>query len=218
MKVEGHIKDELIALGGLQLLNASRQMPFAYPENYFDTLDTSCFKTDNQSIDYVFTKQMPFAAVPENYFDQLSLNILEAVKKSNTILENISKTMPYQIPKAYFEQLPAQVLFKIKTTHSEKRNQGAIFRMVQWAASIAVLLMLSFAIKNAPKKATQDTNFSLEDVSAEEIANYVHNNIDEFDTDILLSSMSNSTIKEIDKANNLSSEEIEAYLNDEGWN
>jgi hypothetical protein len=65
---------------------------------------------------------------------------------------------------------------------------------------------------------TAAASVNLTGISDDAIKDYVMQNIDDFDTDLIVSSISTGSDARLDAALGTSNEEIEAYLNEDGWN
>jgi hypothetical protein len=212
-----HIKNELIAMDAQALLSNIQHTPFAVPEGYFDQLQqeiaiqTVAMDSAAEPI-LSIGKDMPFQAPAPHYFDQLSEHILAKIEDQGP---NWSKVMPYRVPEQYFETLLDNIVQKAKTqlNITKKPVRISLFRNVQLAASVALIIFVGFGVLQFNKEVAIK-HMSLEHISQDEIQQYVNENIDEFDTDIILNSMPQQA--PAINHQQLSKEDIQAYLNENG--
>lgn len=219
MNKSEHIKNELINIDAQELLSINRNTPFAVPEGYFDQLQQEIaiqtVAMDN-AVEPVLSirKCMPFQAPAPHYFDQLSEQILSKIEDEGP---NWNKAMPYHLPEQYFETLPDNIVQKAKTQPNipKKPLRISIFHNVQLAASVALIIFVGFGVLQFNKEVAIK-HMSLAHISQEEIQQYVNENIDDFDTDLILNGMTkpqqNPSISNI----KLSKEDIQAYLEENG--
>jgi hypothetical protein len=221
MKREENIQKELIELGVSTLTDASREMPFAVPSSYFEN-----FQSSINSLINIYTykepkldlrKKMPFDGVPKGYFEGLTQQILNKVKSE----PEWSKANPYQVPNGYFEHLPNLILTKVKEAENQesiRTKKIPLFRTVQLAASLALVIFVGLGALRMNHHHT-NVRKSVAELTNAEIAQYVNDNIDDFDTDMVLNALSyDKATNKVNSANSLSIEEINNYLNEEGLN
>ncbi len=122
------------------------------------------------------------------------------------------KTNPYFVPASYFDTLPQVILKRVRTSSSKRIP---LFRTVQLAASIALIIFVGLG---ALRMNQQNSSLGIESLSKSDIEEYVHENIDDFDTDIVLQGMAFDKIHPSAVLSEVSNQEIEEYLNEEGLN
>lgn len=219
MNKSEHIRNELISIDAQNLLSINQCMPFAVPEGYFQQLQeiiltqtehANCLTEPVLFID----KAMPFEAPAAHYFDQLSQQILSKIEDQGP---NWGKNMPYSLPESYFETLPQQIALKAKAQKIVKQPtlRIPVFRNVQLAASVALIIFVGFGVLQFNKEVAIK-HLSLEHISQEEIQQYVNENIDDFDTDIILNGMAKPQQDPAITNIKISKEDIQAYLEENG--
>lgn len=220
MKRAEHIQAELNELGAKILMNMPSKMPYSLPINYFDSLNdeiTAAAKIN----DLLEPKQdwgykMPFEAPGAAYFEGLSTQILAKVETETE--PEWSKTNPFSVPQGYFESLPETIIAAIKSETPKAKKRIPLFRTVQLAASMALIIFAGFGVMkmNKATKITDKSNIAAS-LSEADIANYVNENLDDFDTDLIINSLAANDSKSNAKIE-ISDAEIKAYLNESGWN
>lgn len=199
MKPANGILDELRGLNS-PLADLSRAMPYYVPEGYFMSFP------DQLTIATLGNKQMPFD-VPEGYFDALADNVKTKMATDNVLV----------VPEGYFEQLPYTLLEKVKSSGTTKQKETKIisvdiWRTVRWVAAASLFIALGIGsytfINNIQTKSTEK---ELAALPAATINEYIQNNIDEFDTDLIVSTLGDNGVEQI-KPNNLTDEEILQFL------
>lgn len=220
MKRAEYIESELNELGIKLLLSVPQTVPFAVPTNYFNELHDCIVNklelSEESDKSLIINKKNPFAEPSSSYFDNLSTQILS---KINNKEPDWGKNNPFTVPNNYFEEFPAAVISKVKEHRIIKKSlRFPVFRNLQLAASIALIIFVGLGVlKMNHQKVNND--FSFNGVTQEEIAAYVHENIDDFDTDIVLNGLSyNKVIPDKILNNQVSDEEIKQYLSEEGMN
>lgn len=216
MKPAKHILLELEELELSHLLKCSNTMPYAIPQDYFgeECAMMASFAMDSDSeMTFDFPKEIPFAAPSAHYFENLGANIFSKIKDDS--MAHLPKENPFAIPSGYFESLPDIIIAKAKA-ETKMPMRIPLFRTVQLAAAIAMLVFVGLGIGYFNK--TNKTNpINISSISKAEITNYVNENIDDFDTDLIVNTLAkNNTVTS--PAGELSKEEITNYLNETGWN
>ena len=220
MKRAEYIESELKELGIKLLLDIPKTVPFAVPMDYFNELHgriaTKLDITEESDYSLGIHKKTPFSEPSPSYFDNLSTQILAKINEEEP---NWGKNNPFVVPNRYFEQFPSAVLAQVKEHKAIKRSLGLpVFKSLQLAASVALIIFVGLGILKMNHQKINN-EFSLDGVTQEEIAAYVHENIDDFDTDIVLNGLSyNKVIPDKILNNQVSDEEIKQYLSEEGMN
>lgn len=217
MKASEHIINELISIEAQHLLDNIDTMPFAVPKDYFQALYQDIIANrDNIDADpeFEWRKSNPFQTPAPHYFDQLSQQI---IAKIEDIGPDWGKEMPYSIPQQYFASLPDKLLQKATAQNSgpSKTLRIPIFRNVHLAASIALIIFVGFGVLQFNKEVSIK-HLSLSHISQDEIQQYVNDNIDDFDTDIIVNSMSATQLAPDINNVKLNREDIQAYLEENG--
>lgn len=217
MKSSEQIQQELNALGAFRVSGASKAMPFVTPEGYFDLLDSriqSVVHSGKEDLSsFLLPKyDTPFADIPFGYFEGLGHQILDRIHQEDKEEPCWSKANPYLVPAGYFETSPTIILNNIKPAQVKRLS---IYRTVQLAASIALIVFVGLGLLQLNQ---QNSNLAWDSISKSDIEQYVFENIDDFDTDIVLEGMSYDQIHPSSGATleDLSAQEIEDYLNEEG--
>jgi len=235
MKTGNEILDELISMNS-PLAGLSRAMPYTIPEHYFEKLDDEILygvkAATTKDPEILFNKIVPYST-PDHYFHFLPEQILVAVINEESALD-VPKTMPFNIPVSYFDTLPAQVLQMAKKAESpieRKKKIAASKRIYIWsqirlAAAAILLLGIGFgSFKYYIQSANPET--ALSRVSESAIDDYVQQNIDDFDIDVIANNSDvNSLSQNLSSGNDkkvqsqtqqLNDDDIIQYLNDTGW-
>ncbi|MDI9319495.1 MAG: hypothetical protein QM530_03375 [Phycisphaerales bacterium] len=220
MKRAEHIENELNELGIKLLLDIPKAVPFAIPNNYFNELHGNIAHrldlSEKNNFQLPISNKTPFEQPGVAYFDNLRTQILA---KINSEEPDWGKNNPFTIPNNYFEEFPAAVISKVKEHRTIKKSlHFPVFRNLQLAASIALIVFVGYGVLRMNHQRT-NSNFNFEGVTQAEISEYVHENIDDFDTDIILNGLSyNKVIPNQILNNQVSNEEIKQYLNEDGMN
>jgi len=155
--------------------------------------------------------------VPENYFDALPQNTLQHVKGVNALVEsvndesNVSNTCPpgrnpFETPKEYFNELPNEILQRVKSepkvvalAPSRWKNSLSI------AAAVAALFLMSVPMlrnqniidTNSTKPVA--TNVTMEQVSDEELYNYLTNDVGTVHEEEITAHVSDATLDTLEQ-------------------
>jgi hypothetical protein len=195
------------------LADMPRTMPYLLPEGYFSALPQMLTGIATGNIaepKLPVGKTMPFD-VPEGYFEQLPAGTLQKAK---------GRAMPHAVPEGYFEQLPGELLAKLKDETAPQKGETIplgqnIWKQVRWAA--AAMLVMGIGIGSYVQMAPR--SMSVEEQLAQlpqgTIGEYVQNNIDEFDSEMLAELAGNSNATSA--IEQLNDEDIIHYLNETGW-
>jgi hypothetical protein len=212
MKRAAHIQTELNDLGAVILKNLAPAMPYAVPNGYFSSLADEV--SDLVKIRELTDPQVswgtktPFEGPSPAYFEGLAAQVLAKVNE----VPEFSTKNPYTVPRGYFEALPDIIVAKAKGQATTKKRVP-LFRTARLAASMALIILAGFAVMTMNNKSQNPLNLSA--VSKTEIDQYVTANLDDFDTDLIINGLANTTT---DKKINISDAEIKAYLDETGWN
>lgn len=219
-----NIRLELQELGAEILSASPRIMPFALKNNYFEQFGKGIIHTihtETQAPDFLQTgnRDLPFSTPPVSYFEELSANILAKIstEEHTESYTDWGREMPYHVPLHYFDQLPGSITKQVAGKPESKIRRIPLFKTFQLAASIALIVFLGLGIiLNNPRTNKASTEQMLSSLSQTEIENYINNNIDDFDTDLIIDGLANNGHNV--STPNISKEEIRAYLDEYGWN
>lgn len=142
---------------------------------------------------------------PDNYFDAVEDNIMNAIKKENSL--NISKETGFITPEKYFDTIEDVIINKIEKKNTTKVITLFSKRNLIYASSIAAAILIMFGIY------LNKDNDILEEIEYEIVENYILNQgISSYDIASLLTEeeLSNINFEIMDEAFN--NEDIEDYL------
>ncbi|WP_276134879.1 hypothetical protein [Polluticoccus soli] len=215
MKEHNDILDELRSLGS-PLADMSRAMPYAVPEGYFSNFEKQLIaeislEGSNDLLN--LSKETPLP-VPEGYFEELPAMILALVQEQPKL--ELPKSNPFEVPAGYFDKLPEQMLQAAK---AEGKKKGRVIpftthiqKGVKWAAAAMLVAALGIGSYRMLTPAQLTPSEELAKLPADVISDYVSQNIDEFDMEVLESTINNSELQ------SLTDEEIDKYLEETDWN
>jgi hypothetical protein len=148
----------------------------------------------------------PFT-VPVHYFETLPNEVLQSIQVTELqLLASLKKENPFDVPYNYFESLPGKVLNRIreeenKPTFAETilNKLGYLLKPKYALATIALALVIAIFIGkmsnstvNVPTLAAAEKQ-----VTAEDVNDYISDNIDQFDEKNIVACVSN---KQLDNA------------------
>lgn len=154
-------------------------------------------------------RTMPYS-VPEGYFNDFHISVAHLVAEGKAIPNGGDV---FSIPEGYFDLLPVQLIQKIRAEEKQKRRRvielSAIWQQVRLAAAAVLLLTVGIGTyKFYVDRLPYNTERALSNVPKSSIHDYVQQNIDDFDTEMILDNMSSGNGDE------LSRKEINDYLNE----
>lgn len=155
-------------------------------------------------------KAMPYE-LPEGYFDGF---VADITAKVSTQQELMNKHVPFTVPDEYFDNLPGQILQSVQQPVAKKTR--SIWLNLRWAAAAVLVLAIGLGSYRILNPATRSIEQQLSAIPNAELLAYVHDNIDEFETDIIISNMNNVQLINA-QTGNINNEAIEDYLEEEGW-
>jgi hypothetical protein len=149
-------------------------------------------------------RELPYR-VPDNYFEEAGERMIHFVSAP---LE-VKGALPYSVPAGYFDALPEKVLAASKQEAGTKKTASFVPRM-QWAAAAALAIVISIGgYITFSGQAANEPERMLASVPASEIQAYVENRYGTGEMrgagDTKLTTLQ------------LNRQEIESYLNDNGW-
>jgi hypothetical protein len=234
MSTQNNIQAELESLGATLLSAIPVTNPYRVPEGYFTRFSSGLpalleTAADSAIPELSLKPEMPFS-MPAGFFEQFSGNVLNRIKaeeqaEQDDLTQGWSRTMPFQVPAGYFEQLPERLLQLVRKEQKIVVRQKAIKRValvrsMRVAASVALIIFAGLGIMRynmtgaSTAAATAKIDFSGIPKSA--ITDYINQNIDDFDVDMIVNNMGGKTAKLSASGINVSRADIEAYLEDNG--
>lgn len=227
MSTTNDILNELRGLNS-PLADMSRATPYALPKGYFE--DLTGYTQSIPAVDQDFTtpgwsRKMPYA-VPQGYFAGLPQRLLEQVSEPE--LGFLPKHNPLSVPAGYFDALPQNLLNTIRAAEAAEEQKpqtkviplgNKLWRSVRWAAAAVVILGIGIGsytfLRDAPRTVTPQQ--ALSSLSENTINEYVQQNIDEFDMEMIENTVAANTTTEQLDASLLTDEEIRLYLEETEW-
>ncbi len=160
-----------------------------------------------------FPRTMPYR-LPDAYFDNLPAQVAQYVLADVPL----TRDMPHGIPEGYFDALPQQLLQAAKSNETTiKQTKGRnIWLNARWAAAAMLILFIGLGSYRVLTPQTLTIQQQLEEIPETAILAYVQDNIDDFDTEYIVSNMDNANTIQT-QAENLNDETIEYYLENSGW-
>lgn len=219
MKTANEIIEELKGLNS-PMADMPRLMPYQVPAGYFSKLDEYIVggvkATELPEYTLPYTKAMPYE-VPIGYFDTLPDMVAALVHEEHEAV-GLPKANPFAMPAGYFDALPQQMLQAAKQADAPKTKTiplgNRVWKNLRWAAAAILLMGIGFGSYKMlqPADAPLSTEQQLAQLPAGTISDYVQQNIDDFDTDLIASNIANMEVS----VSQLSDEEITQYLEDTG--
>lgn len=229
MQVKNEIVQELLDLGS-PLAGFPRVTPFLAPAHGFEAnarylVDGTLAAFGEQDPALSFSKKMPFE-VPAAYFSQLPDAVLDTVLGDTGLL---SKKPSFEVPEQYFEQFAGTLLDKIKAEEqpAEKPKTKVIplltRKSVRWAAAAAVVIAIGLGAYPLLNRDTTTTaasaEHSLANVSPRAISDYMQNNLDDFDREMMIENAAALALSDqSDQVPGVDRKDIVDYLDENGWN
>lgn len=160
----------------------------------------------------VYPRTMPYA-LPEGYFEDVVAQLNTTIAADMQVL---NRDMPFSLPDGYFEKLPDTLLQAAKETPAATPKQSSTMWLgVRWAAAAMLVIAIGFGSYRALTPETQSIEQQLNNIPDAELMAYVQENIDDFETDNIITHINNTGIS--NATNALNSSDIELYLQETGW-
>ena len=154
-------------------------------------------------------------AVPDTYFEQLSNRCLDEIKNSGEEdypIWQAADKQTFKLPEGYFEQLPQITLEAVKDANKEHKTVVTAFPIkVQWAAAAMLALVISLGgywMFTAPVQPNPEV--ILATVPLNDLSDYVANTYGEDALDRWGNAPAAVPLQ-------LTTEEIQAYVDERGW-
>lgn len=150
-------------------------------------------------------------------------DIQEELQMLNSKLGNISKEMPFTVPRHYFDELYGHVSLHTTKKHTaphivpegyfdnlpeamferlkkELREEKPVtkrvsfnWRSISMAAAAVIIILISIGIYQQPHEQPLSATENLAQISDEKILAYMEDNIDDFDIELIKASLPNTT-------------------------
>lgn len=230
MQAKNEIVQELMDLES-PLASFPRSMPFLPPAQGFEAnalafVEGTLASLREEDPVLPYSRRMPFE-VPAAYFEMLADEVLENVAGNGA---SLSKQPSFEAPPAgYFEHFAGSVLDKIRAEEQPavaEKPQTKIIRFpalksVRWAAAAVLLIAIGLGTyRFLPRNGNAPVSgeHSLAGISEAAISDYVQNNIDDVDREMMIEHAAMLALGETDNVSNLDKNDIVDYLNENGWN
>lgn len=228
MNTRADIRAELKSLGST-LADMEPLNPYSVPDNYFrllpDSISNILTITNQEDPTLDVPRQLPYS-VPAGYFETLPDVVntrIVAEHPSADIFKLPAQTASFSVPDNYFETLPGIIMEKVSKEKTATRaipsKRVYLFRTVRLAAAITLIIFTGLALLRpvGPGVKTQE-HISLSGVSPAMIDEYIEQNIDDFDTEMLENTLARASSGSVVPNAPGIKEDIEAYLDETGWN
>ena len=157
-------------------------------------------------------RNMPFE-VPKGYFNDLAEHIIEDIQALDKTTAWKTHT-PYAVPGRYFDQLPNEILARAKQTAPIiAKRKNIILPAFRWAAAAVVILGVGFMTYTNITRKPVNTEQAISTVPDELIKDYLRQNMDDIDPDLLVGGTPNIDAR----LDVLEEEDIIYYLDETGW-
>lgn len=163
----------------LELKNIKPINVFKVPEGYFEELPELI---ENKISERNLTSKLPSIKpnfdTPNGYFDTLSDRIFAKIDTAENVkisLEKLPKETIYRVPEGYFDSLSEKIINQLPTkkqTKVLKVNWWQNSRVV-WSAAASIFWVVGFLYMFLPNIMKSDTEVALNNVSSQEIAQYL---------------------------------------------
>ena len=219
MSRNADILSELEVMGS-RLAYAPRQTPFIIPETYLEQLAAALsagvqFSMSDDSALPGFSKELPFE-VSEAYFTTLADDL--ARHAIDSLPQEIAT--PFKAPAGYFENLPDKLLASAQEVDQPVLERKTIELRPSWrriariAAAAVFILGIGFGSYQYLHPATPESIAARQLSKVDELAinNYVAQNMDDFDSEILESAVASSQAPLPASVSSLDEAAIEEYF------
>jgi hypothetical protein len=162
--------------------------------------------------------EMPKMEMPENYFEHFNATLHEAIE-TETFLETLPKTNPFEVPQHYFEA-------PMNKFNSHKNNMKATWiKPLAIAASMALIIGTGFYFlknkNNTPNYVANNSTTTVDTIfTPTEAEHYVLENIDDFEAEQneLAFEPIKKEIKTPININTLPINDVKAYIEEQDLN
>ena len=222
---------ELIAAEGAEP-SFKLEHPFTAPDSYFENFAAGITELAAAGDDELsFQTNQPFA-VPDGYFDEFAESSVFLSKEEDPSTMHLPKGLPYAVPEGYFAQFPAKVLAILKAenksivANSPVRKSARLIPLLRPLRAVAATLLLATAgfgvyqvvhDRLVPDGATQiPAADQIAMLSKKEIQTYMNQNVDDFDSELLLESVAQAPKVNTLELDGVSKQDIMNYLSEGG--
>jgi len=217
----------------------SRNNVFFLPQDYFETIPAIILDKVKAAEEVITagsyswkddTRTLPYQ-LPEGYFERFTGELTGKLFHSDaeieelpSLLNDLRNTRPMTVPEGYFTENGHGRIIDIKPevkTKTPEHPSVKSIRWTSWAAAAAVLFIigmggwhfLSPSGGNIPKATFEQ---KLAQIPKSDIQNYINNNLEEFDVNMIENSISQATKNDMAASalSGVSDADIEAYLNE----
>lgn len=196
--------------------------PFRVPENYFHQFAAALQEMLEIT---AFESRLPrqnIFGTPQGYFESFPEKLLDAVRETPALPQNLSSEMPFEVPAGYFSQFADSLSAKIKAEGQTKviplrPRLGLTVPLMRWVAAAVLILGVTLGIQQAgtPQGKTMAARRALASIPENTLQEYVHQHADEFDLDMIEAHLPQSSFQKASPVQNLGTHEIQAFLSDE---
>jgi len=216
-----------------------RHNVFFLPNEYFETFPAAVLTKAKEAEEIIEKgkynwhdagKSLPYQ-LPEGYFEHFEAKLSHKLFHSEAeiealpaLLSDLRKAQPMTVPEDYFtEDITTRVIPgkpEIKNKTSEHPSVRSI-RWTSWVAAAAVLFIIGMGGWHflTPSGSTSGTTFEqrLAQIPKSDIQNYINNNLEEFDINMIENSISQTAKNNMAASalSGISDADIEAYLNED---
>lgn len=215
MNEKNDILSELEQMGSM-LANMSRKMPYEVPADYFAGLAASVTEHIQllQQRDPVLNiSKSPVQDVPAGYFNSLPDSLLQAAR-----LSDMPQAMPHEVPSGYFAALPQQLFAKVNNSKASSGRIITLTAQIRWAAAALLVICMGIGSYEFLHLRSNRPEIALSKVPQAKLQEYVKQNIDDFDADMIVSNLQTTDVHNVPtSAKQLDDQEIIQYLDETGW-
>lgn len=220
------------------VVSFSRNNVFSLPQGYFETLPAILLNKAKAADQVILAgnhswadsaRTLPYQ-IPAGYFEHLEQELSERLFHSETEIEELPSLLndlrsmrPMTVPEDYFKGNDHSSIIDIKPevkTKTQEHPSVRSIRWTSWAAAAAVLFIIGMGgwhflnpSGNIPKATFEQ---KLAQIPKSDIQNYINNNLEEFDINMIENSISQATKNDMAASalSGVSDADIEAYLNE----
>lgn len=117
------------------------------------------------------------------------------MKEQEDIFNFLQKRKIETPTKDYFDGLVDQILEKESNTKVISIQR----KVLVWTTSVAAVLLVAFLLINGSPDQSTDVFAELDNISTEELLAYMDDNIDEFETELIVENLTDEEVDELDE-------------------
>lgn len=116
------------------------------------------------------------------------------MEEKNNIFEHLKQRKSAIPDDLYFEQMVKSVIASQQKAPIIPLHK----RPIVWISAIAAIILVGFIVVNFTSTSTSKTDalLALNDISSKEVYQYINENIDDFDMDLIVDALNESTVDE----------------------